>query len=292
MKNFVIDYHGGSGGDFLRICLWLLLHPDYRDIMFDEIDDGFSVIIKDNNNENKMLCGIHNSGRVYPSIFSDDILCDPFCDALRYHSSYKINDPNKRNYNSAIGHSVYNASTKDQFIQQYQNFVLNEINLQSSGNWQTRDIDSDCNILIGHDIFFSNCDNSLLELRDTVLKNMLGDSIHRIGLLADNKLSVAICLYWFSKKCDPLLTIDNDNNIKGAMDLMVSHKKYRLMAGSHTLLSVTDLLDKKNLVSILSEKIPNITRTEIFDAFWDKYMEINNLKETLNITNEWVKLFK
>lgn len=293
MKNFVIDYHGGSGGDFLRICLWLMLHPEYLDIEFVVDENNVTMVrILDQNNIYRHVCSIDQNGKVSPGIANSDVLFDPIRDALRYHCYMKDADNTKI---SPIQESVLLSNTKEEFKINYKKQIQNEIENQAKRNWDSRTPESDHNICIGHDIFWCDGNINVLNIRDEILNELLHAPAHRIGLLADTPLSFAIVILLSYKKgvLPPgMYNMDDANHITNIKLKMFSHKNYKFFAGENTtIISVTDLLDSDLLFDMLNKKITRITKTILYEKFYNKYMTINKMDEVVKEAIEFKKHF-
>jgi hypothetical protein len=73
---------------------------------------------------------------------------------------------------------------------------------------------------------------------------------------------------------------------------MLSHKNYKFFAGENTtIMSVTDLLDKDLLFNTLNKKITGITKTILYEKFYNKYMTINKMDEVVKEAIEFKKHF-
>lgn len=294
MKNFVIDYHGGSGGDFLRVCLWLMLHPEYKDVTFDVVDDNKTMVrIVDYNDLCRHVCSIDKTGKVSPGIFKSDVLFDPIRDALRYHCKMS----NAPSYSLApIQQSLLSSNTREEFKIHYKKQIEDEIEKQAQRDWETRDPESDCNISIGHDIFWAEGNNHILDIRNEILTDLLKGPVHQIGLLADTPLATAIMLILSYKKdvlSHDTYQLDNLGHMRNVKVRMATHKSYKISANNNTtVLSVTDLLNKDLLFKKLNNKISTISKTEVYEKFYNKYMFINKMDEVVQQAQEYKKHFE
>ena len=278
-----INYRAGAGGDFLKVAIWLLLHPEikidwenankWKPTPVNHVKPVSGIILNaEHNGIVYSLCGLLDDGSIKPAtILSDE-------DVIIFGGSHGFKDISVDTmallYSYSQNISVQEALTK-----------ISKAQIQN--NYAEYVPDGICkHTVVGTHYSFNNEFYDIDELN----KNVIGSSFDKIISILPEKPSESLLIKHldiiknFGSNYDQTIN-ETYNDLKSIINVMQNDIKARHIANQrgYNILSFKKLhcSTALELVNILSDYVEGLTVSDAYLSFHKKYSELNNVKKLL-----------
>ena len=274
--NYYIHYQGGAGGDFLRVCLWLLLNPKLEIDWYttEDLEETIGVKGKGYYCNHEPVFGLLDTGAVKPlGAFSHTHRGD----VIKQH-----------NFHTTISELAFYFSLKDNvnYTDMFEKYHDIDISKSDTNVIHT--------VMNSHSIYHDGV-NTVKDLMK-YLKDKHNHVIDlHIGIMPNDPIDAILIRYIDSiknevetiwSKVDSLMSKNDNSVIAALLYNFHSHKPMYdyVLENNGMLIDFKNLmlLGPYNLAKEFSKRIENIEISQSYLEFHKKYNEVNNWKDIFN----------
>lgn len=281
-----INYRAGAGGDFLKVALWLLMHPEieidwkktvkWKPAPVNHVKPVPGVVIfAEHGSTRYRLCGLLDDGSIKPAtILSSE-------NVIQFGNTHGFKDNTISNM-ALLYSQKHNVSVNDALIKMAKAQIQNI--------WAEDEEEDFENTVIGSHYTFNN---ELFDIEE-LYKSVTGASFDKIISILPKKPSESLLIRHldvmknFGRNHDQTIN-ETFNDLQKIIQVMENDIKARNIAEQRGYgiipfkkLHCSTALE---LVAVLSEHIEGLKVSEAYLSFHKKYTEINNI-ETLLKSNK------
>ena len=282
--NIHINYCAGAGGDFLKICIWLLLHPEIKldwsekwnptKVFHDNPISGCLVNADDGSNQYS-LCGLLDDGSIKPATFlsSRDLINFGASSGINDVSIQKIAGLYAEEKNIQIQEAL-NTLAKAQ-VKQVKNLSKDQVK-----GFQHTVVGSHYSFEPGYDTYDIN----------DLYKLVTGMRFHHIFSIVTDTPGEAVLVRHLDRiknhgTQDNQTINETYNNLKKIIDCMSAniYGKKHAQNNNYTLLKFKEIhcTSALELAEILAKYIKGIKVSDSYLEFHEKYKQLNNIETLL-----------
>ena len=277
-----INYRAGSGGDFLKVALWLLMHPEikidwnktvkWKPAPVNHVKPvPGSIIFAEHGSTRYRLCGLLEDGSIKPAtILSNESV-------IQFGNTYGFKDNTISNMSFLYSHK-HNIPVKDALVKIAKAQIKNK--------WVEDEEDFEHTVIGSHYTF----NNELFDIEE-LYKSVSGLSFDKIISIIPKKPSESLLIRHLDVIKNHGINHDQTinetyNNLQKIAQVMNNDIKARNIAEQrgYGIISFEELHCSTDLelVTVLSEHVEGLEVSDAYLSFHKKYTDLNNIKTRLN----------